>query len=124
MYRPPPIPTRTEPLVPYTTLFRSGVGELDDALCAAAGEAVAVVGHARERIEADRLRRDVDPLHGVVERIDTHDVGGLVDRMEVDRLLGTDDQTPAVGLAPDAELAVAPHQRFDSLPPTPGPTPA
>src|SRR3546814_6714652 len=51
---------------------RTGFAELDDALCAAAGEAVAVVGHACERIEADRLRRDVDPLHGVVERSEEH----------------------------------------------------
>src|SRR3546814_2626704 len=35
------------------------------------------------RIEADRLRRDVDPLHGVVERIDTHDVGGRSEERRV-----------------------------------------
>ena len=88
----------------------TGLAEADDALCAAARQPISIVGHTIERVEAHRLRRDVDIFHRVVEAVGTqHDVGDLVDRVKIDWLLGANDQTCAVGLAPDSELVV--HQR-------------
>src|SRR6202011_6309359 len=52
----------------------AGLPEADDALRAAACQPISIVGHAIERVEAHRLRRDVDIFHCLVERRHTDDV--------------------------------------------------
>ena len=66
---------------------RPRFAQVYDALRAAARQAIAIIGHARERIKTDSLRGDVDVFHRIVERIDTHHVCDFIDRMKIDGLI-------------------------------------
>src|SRR5271167_2280606 len=93
----------------------TGLAEVDDALRAAACQPVAIFGHAVERIEAHRLRGDVDITHALIERRYTDDVGRLVDGMELHRFVRADDAAAPVGPAPYAIVIVHHHHRLDLL---------
>jgi len=73
------------------------------------------IRHAIERVETHRLGCDVDISHRLIERRHTDDVRGLVDWVELHRLVRTDDAAPPVGPAPDAIVIVHHHHRLDLL---------
>ena len=92
-----------------------GLAQMRHTLRAARCQPVTIIGHPVKGIETDRLGRDIDPFDRIVEAVHAHDIGRLVDRMEIDRLVGPDDEALAIGLAPHAIFVVHHHQRFDFL---------
>ena len=92
------------------------LAKLHDALYTMAGQRVAQAFHARSGKDADGLGCDIRAAHGLSQAFHLHDIDGLGDGIEIDRLIRTDDQPAACIVAPDPVDWIERPQHIDFLP--------
>src|SRR3546814_14736604 len=95
MVRRPPIPTRTDPLLPTPTLVRSGLGKMKDDIDSIDGGSSGLVGvgglaYSRKTLLPEAIRRTLWAFPRIVVRTVEGPIGALIGAMhagDIDALI-------------------------------------